>query len=139
MKTIIVDTCFWIALYNPQKHIDLIEIVESISELIEDEEIIIPFPSLYEFLNSKFSRKSDAINFRQLLSRPNYVKLDDNPYKLIALNNFFDLAINGHNDVSFVDEIIKEIILDKKIKVDFLVTFDEGLKNFALSRGVKTL
>lgn len=134
---ILVDTCFWIALYNPEKHADKIESVEIISELIEGHEIVIPFPSLYEFLNSKFSRKNDALHFQKSISRTNYVKLDDKEFKEKALDNFFEKAINEYNDVSLVDEIIKEIIDSREFKIDFLISFDEGLNNFALSRGVK--
>ena len=76
---ILIGTCFCIALYNPEKHVDLNDDIEFITEFIEDQEIIIPFPSLYEFLNSKFSRKNDALHFQKLLARSNYIKLDDDP------------------------------------------------------------
>lgn len=132
----IIDTCFWIALYNPDRHVKLINDVNFITEFIEDQEIIIPYPSLYEFLNSKFSRKKDALHFQKLLSKPNYVKLDDYPYKTEALNRFFEKAINEYNDVSFVDEIIKEIISVETQKIDYLISFDEGLNNYARSLGL---
>jgi hypothetical protein len=133
---IIIDTCFWIALYNPEKHIDISDDINFITEFIEDHEIIIPYPSLYEFLNSKFSRKNDALHFQKLLSKPNYIKLDDNPYKDVALYSFFEKAINEYNDVSFVDEIIKEIISTEPYKIDYLISFDEGLNNYARSIGI---
>lgn len=135
---ILVDTCFWIALYNPEKHIQINDDINFISDFIEDQEIIIPFPSLYEFLNSKFSRKNDALHFQKLLSKPNYIKVDDHLYKDVALNNFFEKAINQFNDVSLVDEIIKEIISAKSYKIDYLISFDTGLNNFARSMGLKT-
>lgn len=135
MKTI-VDTCFWIALYNPEKHIEINEDINFIIQFIEDHQIIIPYPSLYEFLNSKFSRKNDALHFQKLLSKPNYIKLDDNPYKDEALNRFFEKSINEYSDVSFVDEIIKEIISAEPQKIDYLISFDAGLNNYARSVGV---
>ena len=136
---IIIDSCFWIALYNPEMHTHLTKDIEYISDFIENENIIIPFPSLYEFLNSKFSRRSDVERFKKLISKPNYIKLDDTLYKFNALDNFFENAIYGNNDVSLVDEIIKEIIIDQKIKIDYLISFDTELNNFAISRGVKTI
>ena len=139
LMNIIIDSCFWIALYNPQKHTHLTKDIEYISDFIENENIIIPFPSLYEFLNSKFSRRSDVERFKKLISKPNYIKLDDTLYKFNALDNFFENAIYGNNDVSLVDEIIKEIIIDQKIKIDYLISFDIELNNFAISRGVKTI
>lgn len=134
---VMIDTCFWIALYNPEKHAEKIEEVNTIAELIEDEEIIIPFPTLYEFLNSRFSRKNDALHFHKLISRTNYVKLDDREHREKALESFLEKAINEQNDVSFVDEVMKSII-ESELKIDYLISFDEGLKNFALSRGIKT-
>ena len=134
---IIIDTCYWIALFNPDKHAHLSDDIAFIEEYIENENILIPFPSLYEFLNSKFSRKCDANNFKQLLSRPNYLKIDDNHYKLNALENFFNKSIYEKNDVSLVDEIIKEIIDTKTYKIDYLISFDEGLNNYALSKGIQ--
>lgn len=134
---IIVDTCFWIALYNPEKHANLSDDIDFISEFIENENVLIPFPSLYEFLNSQFSRKCDANNFRQLLTRPNYIKVDDAPHKNQALDNFFNQSISGKNDVSLVDELIKGIIDDKSYQIDYLISFDEGLNNYALSKGIK--
>ncbi|WP_138481996.1 hypothetical protein [Dyadobacter bucti] len=135
---IIIDTCFWIALYNPEKHIQINDDINFISDFIEDQEIIIPFPSLYEFLNSKFSRRNDALHFQKLLSKPNYIKVDDSSYKDGALDSFFEKAINEFNDVSLVDEIIKEIISAKSFKIDYLISFDDGLNNYARSIGVKT-
>lgn len=134
---IIIDTCFWIALYNPEKHVERKDDIDFITEFIEDEEIIIPFPSLYEFLNSRFSRRNDALHFQKLLAKPNYIKFDDNPYKDTALISFFEKAINEYNDVSLVDEIIKEIIATETPKIDYLISFDEGLNNYARSKGIK--
>ncbi|WAC14880.1 hypothetical protein [Dyadobacter pollutisoli] len=133
---ILIDTCFWIALYNPEKHIQINDDINLITEFIENREIIIPFPSLYEFLNSKFSRKNDALHFQKLLAKPNYIKLDDSPYKDVALNNFFEKAINEFNDVSLVDEIIKEVISTQPQRIDYLISFDAGLNNYARSMGV---
>jgi len=134
----IIDTCFWIALYSPEKEPEQSVEAEIISELIETSTIYIPYPTLYEFLNSKFSRKGLVFNFEKLLSRPNFIKVYDEKYREKSMSDFFEKAIKYKNDVSLVDEIIKGMIEDKKLKIDYLVSFDEGLKNFALSRGLKT-
>lgn len=134
---ILIDTCFWIALYNPDKHADKTDEVDTIIDLIDGHEIIIPFPSLYEFLNSKFSRKNDALNFQKRISRPDYLKLDDSEFKDLALESFFEKAVNEFNDVSLVDEIMKNIMSSKNYKIDYLISFDEGLRNYATSLGVK--
>lgn len=135
----LLDTGFWIALYNPAKEPKRNSDAEIIAELIENEKIIIPFPTLYEFLNSKFSRKEYVHRFEKLISRPNFIKVYDKDYRDKALESFFINKSQTINDVSLVDEVIKAMIEDVNLKVDCLVTFDEGLKNFALSKGITTI
>lgn len=134
----IIDTCFWIALYDAYEDPLRTEEAEIIAELIENETIIIPFPTMYEFLNSKFSRTKFVHVFEKLISRPNFIKIKDVEYKEKAYDSFFHNAKNASKDVSLVDEIIKEMILDKKLRIDCLITFDEILKNYATACGIKT-
>ncbi len=134
----LIDTGFWIALYNPEKEPERSQDAESIAELIENEQIIIPFPTMYEFLNSKFSRKEYVLRFEKLISRPNFIKIYDKDYRDKALEKFFNNKRFTKKDVSLVDEIIKEMIEDVNLKVDFVVSFDEGLKNYATSKGINT-
>lgn len=140
MKTIILDTCYWIAVFNPEKEKDKQEIVKFVSELIDENhyEILIPFPTLYEFLNSKFSRKK-SINIETELAKPKYIKIYDNEYRDKALKNFLQQISISNYGVSLVDEDIKEMIEDVKLRTDIIVTFDEALKNFARSMSVEVI
>ena len=140
MKTIILDTCYWIAVFNPEKEKDKQEIVKFVSELIDENhyEILIPFPTLYEFLNSKFSRKK-SINIETELAKPKYIKIYDNEYRDKALKNFLQQISISNYDVNLVDEVIKEMIEDVKLRTDIIVTFDEALKNFARSMSVEVI
>lgn len=141
MKTLIIDTGFWIALFNPEKEIEKQEIVSIIFDNLNNYQILIPFPTLYELLNSKFSRKKDLIvRFQEELNKPNYIKIDDTEYKQKALSNFFYRKSNHYSeDISFVDEVIKEMIDDVNLKTDFIITFDRALENYALSKNVKII
>jgi predicted nucleic acid-binding protein len=67
-KNIIVDTGFWIAYfdlkdsnhYNANKH----------SEYIFNFSVLCPFPTLYEFLNTRFSRNRKQIaEFDKLIKK----------------------------------------------------------------------
>lgn len=140
MKTIILDTCYWIALFNPEKEIDKQNLVQFVTELIDENhyDILIPFPTLYEFLNSRLSRKK-TINIESELSKPKYIKIYDDRYRDKALKNFLDNISLYNYDVSLVDEVIKEMIEDVTLKTDILVTFDEALKNFAKSMSVEVI
>lgn len=134
---VIVDTGFWIALYDPSNQVENSLEAERISKEIEDEDIIIPFPTLYEFVNSRLSRRESKFQFEQLLNRPNVIKLSDTKYKTKALENFFIKSKREHSDISLVDEVLKLIIADDTIKIDYIATFDGGLLNEALSQGIR--
>ncbi len=136
---VLVDTCYWISLFDPTDDPRQTVEAERISEEIEDEEIIIPFPTLYEFVNSRLSRREAKIEFEQLLLRPNVTRLNDTKYKEKALENFFIKSKHSHTDISLVDEVLKLIIEDKQLKIDYIVSFDSGLVNDALSKGIKRI
>ena len=134
---ILVDSCFWIALYD---HGDQqAERAEAIADQINNENIIIPFPTLYEFVNSRLSRRDAKVQFEQLLKRPNIQLLSDDKYRESALENFFIKSKHSFSDVSLVDEVLKLIISDIDVKIDYIVTFDQGLINSSIARGIKNL
>ncbi len=140
MKTLIIDTCFWIALYDPENNLDRQDEVEVIIDCVSGYQVLIPFPTLYEFLNSKFSRRGHSIQLKLELSKPNIIMIDDTAYKERALSKFFEKTqYKKREDVSLVDEIIKEMIDDVYLKTDFLITFDTALRNYALSRNVSSM
>ena len=131
-KTYLPDTGFWIALYDNDEE------AETIASLIIDDNILILYPSMYEFLNSKFSRRGLAHEFQKLLKRPNILKVFDDDYRDDSMDNFFFNATYYSKDVSLVDEVIKLMIVDTKLKVDFLISYDTSLLNFATSQGIET-
>lgn len=135
---VIIDTCFWIALLDPKDFVNKSE-AERIADLIEDQYLIIPFPTLYEFVNSRLSRRDTKVQFETIISRPNIIKLCDTEYKEIALENFFQKSNSYYSDVSLVDEVIKLILEDKLIGVDYIATFDLGLRNYAQSLGIHSV
>lgn len=142
MKTIILDTGYWIALFNPEKELDKQDIVEFVSDLIDENnyKIIIPFPTLYEFLDSKLSRKKvGKLNLQKELSKSKYKKVYDNEYREKALKTFTNNFSLNVGDISLVDEVIKEMIIDENLRTDIIVTFDEALKNYAKSMNLEVI
>lgn len=136
---IVVDSCFWISLFDPGNNIATADKAEKIAYDISNETIIIPFPTLYEFVNSRLSRREARINVEKLLQKPNVLKIDDTKYKDQALQNFFVKSNYDYSDISLVDEVIKLIIEDPELKIDYLISFDEGLVNAALAQGIRTM
>jgi predicted nucleic acid-binding protein len=142
MKTILLDTGYWIALFSSENEKEKQDVVEYVSELIDENNytVIIPFPTLYEFLNSKLSRKDrQKFNLEAELSKQKYEKVYDEKYRKKALENFFKQFSFVNYDISLVDEIIKEMIEDTTLKTDIIVTFDNGLKNYARSMNVEVI
>ena len=136
---IVIDTGFWIALFDPAKDPKNGLKAERIADVIIDENLIIPFPTLYEFVNSRLSRREAKFQLEMLLSRPNVIKLSDTNYKDEALESFFLKSKSDYSDVSLVDEIIKLIMADKTLKIDYIASFDKGLLNDALSKGIREI
>ncbi len=142
MKTILLDTGYWIALFSTENEKEKQDVVEYVSELIDENnyKVIIPFPTLYEFLNSKLSRKGrQKFNLESELSKQKYEKVYDEKYRKKALENFFKQFSFVNYDISLVDEIIKEMIEDTTLKTDIIVTFDNTLKNYARSMNVEVI
>ena len=79
-KNIIVDTGFWIGYFEEKDsyHKDALEL----AELIFENKIICPFPSLYEFLNTRFARNNNRLtNYEKLLRKLNIEYIFDNDYR----------------------------------------------------------
>jgi predicted nucleic acid-binding protein len=121
---ILVDSCFWIAYFSPQeteRHLRAISIIE----YFENNEVLIPWPTLYEFINTKLARrKENLFAFEQFLLKPNVFPISDLQYKEKSLSNVFELNITHHNSISLVDEIIRQMICDRDLRINFLATFN---------------
>ena len=55
------------------------------------------------------------------------------------MENFFIKSKYGFTDISLVDEVLKLILEDKQVKIDYIVSFDSGLVNDALAKGIRTV
>ena len=124
-KYVLADTGFWYALYEPRDaHHSKANLI---GELIENQNIILPWPSLYETLNTRFTkRRSRMIQFESYISGPNVHLIDDSEYKLDALNQTFEHSKVGFRTFSLVDSVIRELLKDENLKIDYLITFNTG-------------
>ena len=123
-KNIIIDTCFWIALYDKQDEYH--EIADILSEEIEIHNWLVPWPTLYETLNTRFVRRKDWItSFKFCLSKDIICKIDDNLYRDTAYNLVFQLNFIYQNNLSLTDLVIREMLKDENLKIDAILTFNE--------------
>ncbi|MGA1839469.1 MAG: hypothetical protein ACMUIU_02500 [bacterium] len=121
-KNVIFDSGFWYALYDERDnyHNDAI----LFEEYLKIYNLIIPWPILYETLNTRFVRRNNWLSsFENYIKSPNVLILSDESYRERALNLVFDLK-RGVNSYSLVDLVIREILKDTTIKIDALVTFN---------------
>jgi predicted nucleic acid-binding protein len=138
-KNIIADTGFWIAYFEErdQHH----AAAHEFSKHVFKNKIICPFPSLYEFLNTRFARNSKRIEkYKEILSKLDIEYIYDDKYrkndKNHIVSDFISLNMLSLNTrtrkpkyMSLVDLIINRIIEDVNVKIDYMATFN--LDDFA--------
>jgi predicted nucleic acid-binding protein len=130
MDNILIDTGFWFALYNPkdQYHKNAIDLTDFLSLA----NILIPYPTLYETINTTFTEdKRGFIEFRKLLAKNNFTLIDDSSYRneVDILELTYNSAIISNRPLSLVDMVIRLILSDETMRIKYLVTFNS--KDFA--------
>jgi predicted nucleic acid-binding protein len=122
--SILIDSSFWIALYTPEDPIMHQRALDWVEE-VENNLTLIPWPTLYEFVNTRLARRKEYLySFEKALLKPNVLKISDEPYKSVALQNVFVLNKTRLASISLVDEVLRQMILDVTLKIDFFITFN---------------
>jgi len=120
-KSIVIDTGFWFALFDDRDsyHEDALLYFDYIAPHI----LVIPWPTLYETLNTRFSRRQSwTEEFNRIIRSNSVCYISDNDYKEVSLNYFF----NERHRFSLVDIIIRNILEDDSIKIDAILTFNKS-------------
>lgn len=123
MTNVMVDTGFWYALFDPRDtyHTQANELVE----YLELAQILIPYPTLYESLNTRFSRRNQWMEkFREILNRQNVILLDDTAYKREALDLTFELTLLQNRPLSLVDTVLRLMLDDSTLHIQYLLSFN---------------
>lgn len=124
MKRFIFDSCFWFALFDEkdQYHNLATKMAKDFdSPAIK---ILIPFPSMYETLNTEFVNDKRQLNrLHEILANHDKVQfIFDDKYKENAYAN--TLSQKKSSKISLVDYIILEMLSDKNLSIDGVVTFN---------------
>lgn len=117
-----LDSSFWIALADEsdQWHSDAIATLD----VIEDRLWLIPWPTLYEFINTRLMRqKEKAFGIRRKLSGPRVHYVDDAPYRTRCLEEYMDARI-FQQPLSLVDSVMRAMLSDPQFRISCLVTFN---------------
>ena len=121
--TLLVDSGFFFALFNPrdQHHGDACEK----QEWLETLSVVVPWPILYETINTRFVRRPETIvRFESILRSHDTVLLDDSPYRLDAYEDVFAQAKAKRNAMSLVDAVLCAILADTNVRIDAMLTFN---------------
>jgi predicted nucleic acid-binding protein len=88
-KSILIDTGFWIALYDERDghHFKAIKLLDSIL----GNSILIPWPTLYETINTRFCKnRNSIIGFESFIKTPNTLLISDLNYRENDLLEVFE-------------------------------------------------
>ena len=126
-QIILVDSAFFIALFHPgdTHHKKAIEK----QEWLDGFRIIVPWPILYETINSQFVNSPETIrSFEKIMRRLHTNRLDDSKYREEAYENTLALAKRGYKRgygaISLVDSVLHAILKDVNVRISAMLTFD---------------
>ena len=137
---LLVDSGFFFALFNPgdSRHSEALQK----QELLDTLSVVIPWPILYETVNTKFaktmSRSSEWLRqFKKICSKSKL--LDDSPYRLSAFEKTLQQS-EARQPISLVDSVMLLMLEDKNIRIGAILTFnDRDFTNICYSKGIKQL
>ncbi len=124
-KRVLVDSGFWFGLCDErdQFHKEAARIFSA----IKSARVLFPWPVLYEVLNSKFvKRQPSVVQFDANLKSLKLDYIEDQIYRRSAYQESLVLAIPNKRQISLVDMVIRHMLADVNLRVDYLVTFNDG-------------
>ena len=123
-KNLLLDSGFWYALYDVRDPFH--EQANAFAKYLDFYTLVIPWPSLYETLNTRFVRRPEWLRpFEQYVHRSSSVRLPDELYRAIALDSVLRI-VRGWRSISLVDMVIRLMLADPNIKIDVMVTFNQN-------------
>ena len=122
-KVVLTDTGFWIGLIDPNDQFH--EASSVIEDLIEGDKILFPWPCLYETISTRLIRKRAQLQYlEKAISKPDIVFFQDEEYREEALKHLFQFYRNRGLTYSLADCVIREILKDVNVKVNYLITYN---------------
>lgn len=122
-ERVLVDTGFFFALFDErdQHHASAREM----EEWLDAVPIILPWPILYETVNTRLVRRPESLaRFGVIARAPETALLDDAPYRAGS----FSAVLRRHpaiRPLSLVDAVLCNIIEDVNVPVSAMLTFNE--------------
>jgi predicted nucleic acid-binding protein len=125
MESVLTDAGIWYALFDPRDPYSAQ--APGKAEWLDLLHIVLPWPILYETLHTRMVRNVRSLQrFENYLSTHNITYLDDTPYRDDALRLSFDSSRHQRRPLSLVDCVLRLMLDDINVKIDYLVTFNEA-------------
>src|SRR5271170_2714845 len=94
-------------------------------ELLDVLQLVLPWPTIYETLRTKFVRNSMALGqFERFLKKPNVTYLDDSPFRDAAFEMALESSLRQGRPLSMVDCLIRLLLEDMNTRVEYLLTLN---------------
>ena len=136
---ILVDSGFFFALFEPRDchHADAVEM----EEWLERFPVVVPWPILYETINTRFVRRPTTIaRFETILRRPDAELLDDSRYRRDAYEETLEQARRGYGARSLVDSVLCAVLADPNVRISAMLTFNQrDFASLCASRDIELL
>lgn len=120
---LLVDSGFFFALFDPRDshHAS----ADTKKEWLDVCPLVVPWPVLYETINTRFARRPATMTrFDSLMRGAETLLLDDAPYRRNAYADTVERAKTSHGPRSLVDAILCAIIEDPNVRIDAMLTFN---------------
>ncbi|MGE0087681.1 MAG: hypothetical protein AB7S75_24990 [Desulfococcaceae bacterium] len=124
MEYALADTGVWYAIFDSrdQRYNE----AQSKIDLFDFFRIVIPWPTVYETLRTRFVRNQSALRqFERFLKTRSIVYLDDDIYRNDAFELSFESSLRRDRPLSMVDCLLRLIIDDPNAKINYLLTFNQ--------------
>lgn len=136
---ILVDSGFFFALFDQRDshHAAAIEM----EEWIERFPVVIPWPILYETINTRFVRRPLTImRFETIIRRPDTELLDDSRYRHDAYEETLEQVKRGYGARSLVDSVLCAVLADTNVRISAMLTFNQrDFASLCASRKIEIL
>src|SRR6266436_6047392 len=124
MDAVIVASGVWYAMFDT--HDGNYDRVADKADLLPMLTIVIPWPSAYETLRTKFVKKTIALQrFEDFLRAPNIAFVDDASFRDAALTLCMESSLRRKRPLSMVDCLIRLMIDDLNTDIRYLATFNK--------------
>lgn len=119
----LVDTGFLYALFDAKDCYS--RRAKELEPLLEDLQIILPWPCLYETLKTSFVKKKVAVQqFDSFVKGPRVTYADDDKYKNDAYQMTLEYGKLGKRPISLTDMVVRLMLDDVNIKKHCIITFN---------------